>query len=146
MKGQTVKLSPSSLKAALFSFVLSLAIIMEGYDTSLLGSFYAYPEFQQRFGAKLSDGTYQVTSQWQSGLQTGTQVGQIIGLMSGGLIADRWIQEDDDRRLGRRDGLHLHAFLRHQCQHALRRRDSVWSALGRVSDVDHDRCRRGQAR
>jgi SP family general alpha glucoside:H+ symporter-like MFS transporter len=77
-------------KAVLFSFILSLAIIMEGYDTSLLGSFYAYPEFQQRFGVKLSDGTYQVTSQWQSGLQNGTQVGQIIGLMFGGLIADRF--------------------------------------------------------
>ncbi|OKL58259.1 hypothetical protein UA08_06457 [Talaromyces atroroseus] len=77
-------------KAILFSFVLSLAIIMEGYDTSLLGSFYAYPVFAQRFGVLADNGTYQVTSKWQSGLQNGTQVGQILGLMIAGLIADRF--------------------------------------------------------
>lgn len=77
-------------KAILFSFILSLAIIMEGYDTSLLGSFYAYPVFAQRFGVLADNGTYQVTSQWQSGLQNGTQVGQILGLMFAGVIADRF--------------------------------------------------------
>lgn len=77
-------------KAILFSFILSLAIIMEGYDTSLLGSFYAYPVFAKRFGVLAANGTYQVTSQWQSGLQNGTQVGQILGLMFAGVIADRF--------------------------------------------------------
>ncbi|KAJ6035845.1 hypothetical protein N7540_000124 [Penicillium herquei] len=76
-------------KAVLFSFVLSLAIIMEGYDTSLLGSFYAYPTFQERFGVPFGDG-YQVSSNWQTGLQNGTNVGQILGLLIAGLIADRW--------------------------------------------------------
>lgn len=77
-------------KAVLFSFVLSLAIIMEGYDTSLLGSFYAYPTFQKRFGVPSKEGGYQVTSNWQTGLQNGTNVGQILGLLIAGLIADRW--------------------------------------------------------
>lgn len=77
-------------KAVLFSFVLSLAIIMEGYDTSLLGSFYAYPTFQERFGIPVKGGGYQVTSNWQTGLQNGTNVGQILGLLVAGLIADRW--------------------------------------------------------
>ncbi|KAJ5797946.1 uncharacterized protein N7503_007242 [Penicillium pulvis] len=77
-------------KAVLFSFVLSLAIIMEGYDTSLLGSFYAYPTFQERFGVPSKEGGYQVTSNWQTGLQNGTNVGQILGLLIAGLIADRW--------------------------------------------------------
>jgi SP family general alpha glucoside:H+ symporter-like MFS transporter len=77
-------------KAVLFSFVLSLAIIMEGYDTSLLGSFYAYPTFQERFGVPVKGGGYQVTSNWQTGLQNGTNVGQILGLLVAGLIADRW--------------------------------------------------------
>jgi SP family general alpha glucoside:H+ symporter-like MFS transporter len=77
-------------KAIAFSLVLSLAIIMEGYDTSLLGSFYAYPTFQERFGVPSKQGGYQVTSNWQTGLQNGTNVGQICGLIIAGLIADRW--------------------------------------------------------
>jgi SP family general alpha glucoside:H+ symporter-like MFS transporter len=77
-------------KAIGFSFVLSLAIIMEGYDTSLLGSFYAYPTFKERFGVYSKDHGYQVTSNWQTGLQNGTNVGQIMGLLMAGLIADRF--------------------------------------------------------
>ncbi|KAL2849841.1 general substrate transporter [Aspergillus pseudoustus] len=83
---EAVKLYP---KAIASSFLISLSIIMEGYDTSLLGSFYAYPTFAKKFGIPMGDGTYQVTSAWQSGLQNGTQVGQIMGLMVAGLIADR---------------------------------------------------------
>jgi MFS transporter, SP family, general alpha glucoside:H+ symporter len=84
--GEALKLYP---KAMAFSVVLSLAIIMEGYDTALLGSFYGYPVFQKQFGIELADGTYQVTSPWQSGLQNGAQVGEILGLMIAGVLADR---------------------------------------------------------
>ena len=62
---EVLKLYP---KAITFSVILSLAIVMAGYDTAVLASFYGYPVFNQRFGVKLADGTYQVTSQWQSGL------------------------------------------------------------------------------
>ena len=77
-------------KAIGFSFILSLAIIMEGYDTSLLGSFYAYPTFREKFGVHTEANGYQVTSNWQTGLQNGSKVGQILGLILAGLIADRW--------------------------------------------------------
>ena len=77
-------------KAIAFSVTLSLAIIMEGYDTSLLGSFYGYPVFQKKFGVALGDGNYQLTSSWQSGLQNGAQVGEILGLMVAGTLADRF--------------------------------------------------------
>ncbi|OAA54155.1 Sugar/inositol transporter [Niveomyces insectorum RCEF 264] len=77
-------------KAIGFAMVMSLAIIMEGYDTYLLASFFSYPTFTKRFGVRLADGSYQITSQWQSGLTNGSQVGQILGLMAAGLIADRW--------------------------------------------------------
>ena len=85
--GQTLRLYP---KAIAFSAVLSLAIIMEGYDTALLGSLYGYPVFQERFGVRLQDGSHQVTAPWQSGLQNGAQVGEILGLMIAGLLADRY--------------------------------------------------------
>ncbi len=77
-------------KAVCFSMILSLCVIMEGYDTALLGNFYGLPQFDQRFGVLLDDGTYQLTASWQSGLQNGTQVGQILGLLFAGLLADRF--------------------------------------------------------
>lgn len=62
---------------------------MEGYDTALLGNFYALPQFNRKFGVPVGDGTYQLTPAWQSGLQNGTQIGQICGLMIAGIIVDR---------------------------------------------------------
>ncbi|RYO83877.1 hypothetical protein DL766_007101 [Monosporascus sp. MC13-8B] len=83
---EALKLYP---KAVTYSLIMSLAIIMEGYDTALLGSFFGYPTFRERFGVRLADGSYQITSQWQSALPTGAQIGQILGLMTAGIIADR---------------------------------------------------------
>ncbi|KAF2152184.1 sugar transporter [Myriangium duriaei CBS 260.36] len=77
-------------KAVFFSMMLSLCVIMEGYDTALLGNFYGLPQFRLRFGSRLPDGDHQLTSGWQSGLQNGTQVGQIFGLMFAGILADRF--------------------------------------------------------
>lgn len=37
-------------KAILWSLTISTCVIMEGYDTNLLGNFYAYPSFQRKFG------------------------------------------------------------------------------------------------
>lgn len=84
---QAVKLYP---RAILYSVILSFAIIMEGYDTALLGNFYGLPEFRKRFGVHLSDGDWQITSSWQSGLQNGANIGQILGLLIAGIIADRY--------------------------------------------------------
>lgn len=77
-------------KAVGFSMVLSLCIVMEAYDTSLIGNFYGFPQFNRRFGERLANGDYQLTSTWQSGLQNGTQVGQMIGLFFGGILAERF--------------------------------------------------------
>lgn len=76
--------------AICYSMALSLCLIMEGYDTSLTNNFFALPQFRQRFGQALPNGDYQLTSGWMSGLQNGTQVGQILGLMVAGLIAERF--------------------------------------------------------
>jgi len=65
-------------KAIFFSFGLSLAVIMEGYDTWLLGSFWSLPAFAQKFGspAGIKDGvqTYQVSANWQTGLGVGSEL------------------------------------------------------------------------
>lgn len=67
-------------KAIGYSALMSLAIVMEGYDTALLGSFFGLPQFNEKFGNRLSDGSYQLTAPWQSGLQNGAAVGEILGM------------------------------------------------------------------
>ena len=77
-------------KAIAFSMVLSLVIIMEGYDVNLISGFFAFGPFQKRFGVELGDGTYQVTAAWQAGLSNGCAVGEIIGLMINGWASERF--------------------------------------------------------
>jgi SP family general alpha glucoside:H+ symporter-like MFS transporter len=66
---------------------------MEGYDTWLLGNFYAMPAFAKKFGepAGIVDGvqTYQVTVTWQNALGNGTATAQIIGLFINGIVSER---------------------------------------------------------
>src|SRR5271170_998252 len=62
-------------KAVGWSVLLSLAIVMEGYDTILLGQFFALPEFKKHYGKPTRDGDYEVSTAWQSGLTNGAQAG-----------------------------------------------------------------------
>lgn len=79
--------------AMFFSFGLSLAVIMEGYDTALLGQFFGIPAFAEKFGAPagIKDGvqTYQISAAWQSALGNGTAVASMIGLMVNGILSER---------------------------------------------------------
>lgn len=77
-------------KAIAWSMLLSTCIIMEGFDVVLIGSFYALPAFNKKFGSLASDGTYQVSAPWQSGLSNGALVGEILGLFFAGIVADRF--------------------------------------------------------
>lgn len=76
-------------KAALWSIVFSTSIIMEGYDTMLIGAFLAYPQFQKKYGTQLPDGSYQIPAVWQSSLSNGALVGEILGLTLNGYLAER---------------------------------------------------------
>lgn len=69
---------------------MSLSLIMEGYDTSLLGNFFGYPAFQKKFGYPTKKGDYQLSATWQSSLQAAVQVGEIIGLWIAGIAAERY--------------------------------------------------------
>ncbi|KAF5576109.1 major facilitator superfamily transporter [Fusarium pseudocircinatum] len=76
-------------KAIGFSLLFSTAIIMEGYDLSLLGSFWGYDAFKQKFGNELdSDGNPIISADWQTYVQVGGMCGQIIGLYINGWISD----------------------------------------------------------
>ena len=76
-------------KAIGWSVILSLTIVMEGYDTALINSFYAFPVFTKAYGVDLGGGNYQISAAWQSGLTNGAVVGEIIGLIFNGYITER---------------------------------------------------------
>ena len=64
---------------------------MEGYDLSLMGSFFGFPPFKNRYGTAPDpvDGGRLVTAPWQSGINNGVQVGSIIGLYLNGIVSDK---------------------------------------------------------
>lgn len=67
-------------KAVAWSMLISMSIIMEGYDTILMGNFYAYPTFQKKYGTWYGEETgWQVSAPWQSGLSMASTVGCIFG-------------------------------------------------------------------
>lgn len=80
-------------KAMFFSWGLSLAVIMEGYDTYLLGNFFGLQTFNRKFGhpTTIKDGVqqYQISASWQSALGTGSAAAQIIGLFVNGIVSER---------------------------------------------------------
>lgn len=65
--------------AAGWSILFSTALVMEGYDTSLVSGLYAYGPFQRAFGVEGENGEYQLTAAWQAGLSNGALVGEILG-------------------------------------------------------------------
>ncbi|RDW85675.1 putative alpha-glucoside transport protein-2 [Coleophoma crateriformis] len=84
---QGIKLYP---KAVAWSLLISTCIAMEGYDVCLLNNFYAFPQFNKKYGVQLADGTYQVPARWQAGLSNGANVGEIIGLFINGWASERF--------------------------------------------------------
>ncbi len=67
-------------KAVGWSVLVSMSVVMEGYDTILIGNFFGYPEFQKKYGHDYG-GTagYQISAPWQTGLGMASTVGAIFG-------------------------------------------------------------------
>lgn len=85
-----IKMYPTAI---FFSFGLSLAVIMEGYDTWLLGSFWALPAFVKKYGDLVTvDGkqTYVVSANWQTALGVAGTASQVLGLMLNGIVSERY--------------------------------------------------------
>lgn len=84
---QGIRLYP---KAIGWSVLISTCICMEGYDVSLVNNFYAFEQFNRKYGEQLADGTWQVPARWQAGLSNGATVGEIIGLLINGWVSERF--------------------------------------------------------
>lgn len=76
-------------KAVAWSVLLSSTLIMEGYDLALLGTLYASPAFNQKYGVQTADDDWNISAAWQSGLSNGARVGEVIGLILSGLVSER---------------------------------------------------------
>jgi MFS transporter, SP family, general alpha glucoside:H+ symporter len=86
---QALRLYP---KAVAWSVLFSTAIAMEGFDLVLISAFFAYPTFQKKYGepSHSKKGGYQISAPWQAGLSNGARVGEILGLLLNGYLAERF--------------------------------------------------------
>ncbi|KAE8373562.1 general substrate transporter [Aspergillus bertholletiae] len=84
---QGIKLYP---KAVAWSIFISTCIVMEGYDISLVNNFYAFDQFNRKYGELTAKGEYEVPARWQAGLSNGAYVGEIIGLFINGWASERF--------------------------------------------------------
>ncbi|KKF95111.1 General alpha-glucoside permease [Ceratocystis fimbriata CBS 114723] len=84
---QGLKMYP---KAILWSMLISTCIVMEGYDICLINNFYAFDQFNRKYGQQLPDGTWEVPASWQAGLSNGANVGELIGLLINGWASERF--------------------------------------------------------
>ena len=83
---QAVKLYHSAIG---WSIVMSTALVMDGFDTKLMASLFAQPAFAERYGKLQPNGKFQIPAPWQSGLNNGSNVGQLIGLSISGWLTER---------------------------------------------------------
>ncbi|RSL40074.1 hypothetical protein CEP53_013609 [Fusarium sp. AF-6] len=77
-------------KAVWYGAFVSLALVMEGFDTKILGSLYAVPAFQEVYGVRQPDGSYEISAPWQSGLGSIMGVTSIYGMFLGGWATERF--------------------------------------------------------
>lgn len=77
--------------AAIYSGLLSLALVMEGMDVGLINNFFAHPSYRAKFGNTVdAKGAVVVSTQWQTIIGAGNNVGSIIGLLINGYIQSRY--------------------------------------------------------
>lgn len=83
-------------RAILWSLLLSCTIIMEGFDLTLINSFFAFDVFRRAYGKPMypnnppGQQNYQISPAWQSGLTNAAVSGEIIGLFFNGYLTDRF--------------------------------------------------------
>lgn len=81
-----VKMYPGAVGWSIF---FSLGIIMTAFDPQLLGSMYAVPSFQKKFGYQFGDG-YIISAPWQTGLGMGNPIGQCVGALGAAYPMEWW--------------------------------------------------------
>ena len=77
--------------AVIYSALLSMALVMEGMDVGLINNFFAHPSYRRRFGNVLNvKGELVVSTQWQTIIGAGNNIGSIVGLLINGWLQSRY--------------------------------------------------------
>ena len=77
-------------QAVFWAVAMSFTIIMEGYDTILIGSFFAYPQFKKAYGTWYPDlNEYVVSTKWQNAIGVAAGIGQVFGLLLNGFATEK---------------------------------------------------------
>lgn len=76
--------------SVLWGMLMCGSIIMEGYDTILISSFFAYPSFQKKYGHEVSPGSYQLSGSDQSILGCASSIGIILSLLINGWMVEKY--------------------------------------------------------
>lgn len=77
--------------AAFWAIAMSLTIVMEGYDTFLIQSLFAFPQFQKKYGTYFPDlDEWQITANWQAGLGDAATCGAVVGLFINGYVTEKF--------------------------------------------------------
>ncbi|KFA75922.1 hypothetical protein S40288_05855 [Stachybotrys chartarum IBT 40288] len=78
-------------RAAMWSILISATIIMEGYDVTLVPSFFGYPRFRERYGEYTGEEHgWQITATWQQRFQCLGALANIIGALANGWATAKW--------------------------------------------------------
>ncbi|KJR86045.1 MFS transporter, SP family, general alpha glucoside:H+ symporter [Sporothrix schenckii 1099-18] len=78
-------------KAVLWSLMVSMSVVMEGYDTILISNFIGYPSFAKKYGNYYGpDRGYLISTPWQQGISMGSTVGAIFGGIMNGQLCTRF--------------------------------------------------------
>ncbi|MCJ1291369.1 hypothetical protein MMC34_002912 [Xylographa carneopallida] len=80
---QAVKTYPMAI---FWAVLVSMCVVMEGYDTILIGNFFAYPTFAQKYGTLVPGSGYQLTAPWQAGVSDASGVGAFFGALANGYL------------------------------------------------------------
>ncbi|KAI0484517.1 general substrate transporter [Xylariaceae sp. FL0804] len=74
---EAVRLYPTAVGWSAF---VSIGVIMLAFDPQIIGNMYAMPQFKKDFGYE-SNGEWNISAAWQTGLSMGNPIGQIVGAL-----------------------------------------------------------------
>ncbi|KAI1853769.1 hypothetical protein JX265_003897 [Neoarthrinium moseri] len=88
---QAIKAYPMAI---FWTLAVSMTVIMEGYDTILIGNFFAYPTFAEKYGQKIDKhGHHQLSAPWQATLSNMAGIGSFFGVLLNGHLVDLFGQK-----------------------------------------------------
>ena len=77
--------------ACFWSLAMTMCVVMFGYDTTLVNSFYAYPSFIEKFGVyDEKTGAKAITTHWMTSINVSLSCGELVGLWCSGFFMERY--------------------------------------------------------